>query len=303
MSYQDFLSSFAAAQGLESVDTLLNDHPKRYSFQINSRERAKDAISTLEDKLNIDWNGLKILDIGCAYGAFTIELANRGAKPIGIDINNKWLALAEQNALNEVDVPFINCDASSIRARRELEEFGPFDLVLVNDVFEHIYDTAGLLSNLRSLMNGGASLYFKVPNGQATRHVISEGHKKVFGISLLAPDYWTKFVKAPFHIYYRRWSYFLALFKEYGFENLRTLNVIHDTDIEQTRRHISNDLRKIKTHLTLENFESPDQFRTARHACQYYFDEVEYDMDRLNWEDLFFKYRVTFWEGIIDAAN
>lgn len=302
MSYNDFLTAFATAQNIGAVE-LLTEHATRYSFQINSRKRALAAIQTLDDQLGIQWDGLRVLDVGCAYGAFTIELAKRGAKSVGIELSKKWLDLAEINAAGEADVPFILCDASSRKARHQLLDHGPFDVVFVNDVFEHIYDTPNLLSNIVSLMNHDGILYFKVPNGHATRHVLLEGHKKKFGISLLAPDYWSKFVAAPFHIYYRRWEYFKALFKEYGFHSLNILNEKHDESHEQTKKHILADLRKIKQHLKLEHFESADQFSVVRAACRHYFEEVEEDLDCMPWDELFFKYRVTFWEGIIKAPK
>lgn len=299
MAYEQFLTAFAQAQGLSSVESLLTDNAKRYSFQINSRKRASDAIAMLDEKLKLDWNGMRVLDVGCAYGAFTIELAKRGAKAVGIELSDKWLSLARINAQNEVDVPFVHCDASSRQARQQLISYGPFDVVLINDVFEHIYDTAGLLTNIRSLMAPHGVLYFKVPNGKATRHVLQEGHKGVFGISLLPPDYWPKFVKAPFQIYYRRWEYFTALFKEFDFTDIQVLNVNADQSIEVTRKHIARDVRKIKQHLKISNFENADQLKTVRNVCLQYFDEVSEDVEKMEWNDLFFKYRSTFWEGII----
>lgn len=303
MTHATFLQAFADFQRISSVEELLTHHSKRYSFQINSRERAKNAIAKLEELLQIDWKGLRVLDVGCAYGAFTIELAKLEAKVVGIELSEKWLELAKLNAEDEVDVPFVLCDASHRRACKKLTPYGPFDVVFVNDVFEHIYDTPSLLENLRNLMAPGGILYFKVPNGKATRNVLLEGHKKKFGLSLLAPDYWPKFVEAPFQIYYRRWEYFSALFKEYHFHSLRMLNEKHDDSHERTKKHILRDVHNIKQSLKLENFENADQFRFVRDACQYYFEEVEEDLDILEWDDLFFKYRITFWEGIICAFS
>lgn len=49
----------------------------------------------LTEKLNIDWRGKRVLDVGCAYAAFTIELAKLGAEVVGIDISQKWLELGK----------------------------------------------------------------------------------------------------------------------------------------------------------------------------------------------------------------
>lgn len=237
------------------------------------------------------------------HGAFTIELAKRGAEAVGIELSKKWLELAKINAEEEVEVPFVECDASHKRACQKLASYEPFDIVFANDVFEHIYDTPGLFRNLQSLMAPDGVLYFKVPNGKATRHVLLEGHKKKFGISLLPPDYWTKFVDAPFQIYYRRWEYFRALFEEYGFHDLQILNEKHDDSHERTVRHIQRDVHKIKQSLKLANFENVDQFKTVREACQYYFEEVEDAIDTVTWDELFFKFRVNFWEGTVRAPK
>jgi SAM-dependent methyltransferase len=303
MAYQDFLKALAQGQGIKSVDELLSNHAQRYAFQIKSRERAKDTLDKLEKEFGLKWKGKKVLDVGCAYGSHTIELAKRGAEAVGIDNSAKWLSMAEANARDEADAAFINCDASARLAREALLPHGPFDIVIVNDVFEHIYDTAGLLENLRALMAPKAMLYFKIPNGLATRHVLKEGHKGVFGVSLLPPDFWGVFVKSPFSIYYRRLECFEALFKQYGFGKINMLHINHDESKEQTQKHITRDLRKIKQHMKLANFKNKVQFKALKGPVQLYAAEVEADLGKMKWNDLFEKYRVTFWEGIIHTGS
>jgi hypothetical protein len=84
-----------------------------------------------------------------------------------------------------------NAQISTLDSGREWMSDGghvTFDLVIVNDVFEHIFDTAGLLENLSSLMSKGRKLFFQVPNGLAPRFVISEGHRKGFGVRGYIPN-------------------------------------------------------------------------------------------------------------------
>jgi SAM-dependent methyltransferase len=302
MSYDNFLSEFARAQGVGSVTTLLTDHAERYSFQIKSRDRAKDMIAKLSKESGIEFKGKRVLDVGCAYGSFAIEMAKAGAHVVGIDISNKWLGLAEANAKDEADIKFLNCDASSYLAASLLKADGPYDLFVVNDVFEHIYDTAGLVANLAKLGAPDASIYYKIPNGLATRHVLNEGHKKVFGISLLPPDYWSEFVSAPFHIYYRRWAYFQAIFNSFGFSGGESMNRVTDADIDTTRRFIVNDVNRIRRHIKAENFDSPKQYAYLRSAAKYYYEEVKLDLEQMEWNELFLKYRTTFWEGLVKRS-
>jgi 2-polyprenyl-3-methyl-5-hydroxy-6-metoxy-1,4-benzoquinol methylase len=298
MAYQDFLVALAREQKVPSVESLLAEHADRYAFQINSRQRAANAVGILKSRLGEIRQGAKVLDVGCAYGSFSIELAKLGAKPVGIDISDKWLRLAAANAKDEVDVPFLHCDAANRSAIVTLQPYGPFEIVIANDVFEHIFDTAGLLHNLTSCMTENAIVYFKVPNGMATRSVLSEGHKKVFGISLLAPDYWPLFVGHPFHIYYRRWSYFSALFDAYGLEHA-TLNTVTDTSRDHTVRAIKRDLSAIRAKFREPDVRTAPTYRILFNACRAYIAEVEADIEALDWEILFRKYRVTFWEGFL----
>lgn len=299
MAYEDFVVEFAAAQGIESVGVLLKDYAEKYSFQIKSRERARDMLATVVAHLG-DVQGRRVLDVGCAYGAFAIEFAKAGAQVVGIDVNDKWLRLAEANARNEVELPFLKCDAASHVAVETLRAYGPFDLVILNDVLEHIYDTVGLLINLRALLKPSGRVYFKVPNGFSTRHVLSEGHKKIYGISLIPPDYWPQFIKAPFQIYYRRRGYFDALFEHFGFA-CEYRNPLNDLDRDQTVRHVLNDLRKIEAGLKSENFETSQQFRAIKEPVLAYIAEASDDCARLPWPELYAKYRVTFWEGVLTS--
>jgi len=288
---------FARAQGVPSKAVLLSDHAERFSFQINSRTRASALIDLLA---RFDLGQLRektVLDIGCAYGSHSIAFAQRGATVVGIDISDKWLKLAEINAAGDAEVTFLNCDASSQKAIAELKDYGPFQIVIANDVFEHIYDTAGVISNIATLTSDDATVYFKIPNGLATRHVLLEGHKKVFGLSILPPDYWSYYVKAPFHIYYRRWAHFEAIFNHFGFSRVELINELTDPDIEATKRHIEQDMRKIRLQLKAENFAVIEQYRYLKKASQTYFQEVNADLVTMDWRDLFLKYRVTFWEG------
>ena len=163
-----------AAQVISDADleTLVGEHADRYAFKINSRERAVKTLDRLENDAGLDWRGCSVLDVGCAYGAFAIELAKRGAQAVGTDLSNKWLRLAGINAAQEADITFVRCDASSREGLRILEGHGPFDVAIVNDVFEHVYDTDGLLVNLKTLLVPGGKIYFKIPNGLATRNVL-----------------------------------------------------------------------------------------------------------------------------------
>ncbi|MCA1406537.1 class I SAM-dependent methyltransferase [Ensifer sp. IC3342] len=296
MSYEQFLDGLATLYGLPDQEALLSTHREQYKFSITNRERGKALVSFLSN-YGAKVSGARVLDIGCAYGGNTIEMALAGAAAVGIDIDEKWLKLAEINAAGECSPTFFLCDASARKARTLLQQHGPFDIVIVNDVFEHIFDTPGLLDNIESLMAQGGKLFFHVPNGLAPRFVLSEGHKKIFGISLLAPDYWSHFVRTPFHIYYRRWEYFQALFERYGFD-LELFDRLHDESDEWTRRKLHQEIKAINAKREEQQYDI-HQMRFIDNALDAYFFELRQDIKNADWNTLKRKYRTTFWEGVL----
>ena len=365
MTHLDFLTAFAELNNIGTLADLLELHSQKYASQINSRENATKTIVSLEQILGLSWEGQRVLDWGCTYGACAIEIAKLGALSVGCDVSSKWLELAKINAKNEANPVFLNCDASLSSSRQLLAEFGVYNLVLADKILDRIYDSVGALKNMRTLMTSDGIFYFKLTNGRATRNILKEKYKQVFGLSILAPDYWPLFVKAPFliyyrrwdhwlslfnelkfcdlkvfnngnnesidvtrkhiladrvfgisllppdywssfvdvpfHIYYRRWEYFTAQFNQFGFHDLKVLNSNTDPSLESTQKHINADIKKIRKHLKPENFKSATQFQLVRKSCGQYFDEVNEDLQNMAWEQLYFKYRVTFWEGLILA--
>ena len=95
----------------------------------------------VRDAIPADLAGKRVLDIGCADGFFSFELARRGADVLAIDLHKhrvtrvKWAA--RQLGLNRV------------RARRgsvyELAKHGRFDLVVMFALLYHLRDPLSAL--------------------------------------------------------------------------------------------------------------------------------------------------------------
>lgn len=87
--------------------------------------------------------GERVLDVGCGYGAVARSIAGRvaGTTVMGVELDRPRLAQA-RSADNPPNLSFIEADA-----RRELPP-GPWDVVVLSNVWEHIEDRVGFLKDV-----------------------------------------------------------------------------------------------------------------------------------------------------------
>ncbi len=143
-------------------------------------------------------HGGRVLDIGCGGGFLLEELAGRGYSGTGIDLSPESVAitrtrLAEIGASDRLDAVVGSAYAPPA---------GPYDLVTLTDVLEHLEDPRACLRALREQMSPGGLLVISTPNRRslpgARRWAAEHG---VPGITLcLAPiDNWQTWVDLESH--------------------------------------------------------------------------------------------------------
>lgn len=142
--------------------------------------------------------GGRVLDIGCGGGFLLEELARRGYSGVGIDLSPESVEIA-RTRLRDIGASD-RLDAMVGSAYEPPE--GPFDLVTLTDVLEHLEDPRACLAALRRQMAPGGLLVVSTPNRRSlpgARRWLSE--KGVPGITLnLAPiDNWQSWVDLESH--------------------------------------------------------------------------------------------------------
>jgi len=80
--------------------------------------------------------GLRILDLACAHGAYSIELATRGAQVLGIEGREEWLEIARRGKQDAglLNVEFVQDDVRNLSK----EKYGEFDIVLCLGILYHL---------------------------------------------------------------------------------------------------------------------------------------------------------------------
>jgi len=279
-------------------ESLTDLQKQNLQFAISSNERGFNTIVALE-YAGINFRNAYVLDIGCAYGGYTIEACRRGASTaFGVDVNDHFIFLANQNLTDERNdiasrCKFLTCDMTTEQSQALPLNF--FNVILVNDVFEHIYDTTRLMEIMRRVATPDCVLYFEIPNGlHFFDFVEKEPHYYEYGMSLLEPSYCSYK-----DVFYRRWDYYAALFSWFGFSNIEQLTPPH----RLKRASICNELHNKQSELekNLRSRFAHDDSETAKviiTKLEAFSAEMNHDMENLEVEALHMKYLMAFWKGI-----
>jgi 2-polyprenyl-3-methyl-5-hydroxy-6-metoxy-1,4-benzoquinol methylase len=125
--------------------------------------------------------GARVLDLGCGDGGLSAAFARAGAEVTGID-SDEWRvhrarALAHDLGL---DIRFL--------VKTDFGESLPdasFDVIVTNDVIEHVDSFDRLARGQSRLLAPGGVLYFNPPNRFSLRLLRRDPHYRLVGVSLL----------------------------------------------------------------------------------------------------------------------
>ncbi len=101
--------------------------------------------------------GDSVLEVGCGNGNFTVFLAEECSAVMGIDLDAKYVELAQARLRSH----------SGVEIRQgnifELDTDQRFEAILLLDVLEHIEDDVAILQRLNRLLQPDGNLIVKVP--------------------------------------------------------------------------------------------------------------------------------------------
>lgn len=105
-------------------------------MRIDNSPIFRRVIQTVCDLKHRPFSDLRILDLGCAHGAYSIELASRGAQVLAIEGRDAWLevALRMKKDLSLANVEFVKDDVRNLSKQK----YGEFDIVLCLGILYHL---------------------------------------------------------------------------------------------------------------------------------------------------------------------
>ena len=168
------------------------------------RENFEIILDRLERLVPV--NGLRLLEVGCARGWFLDAARRRGAVSSGIEPDGVAAEAAAKDG-HDVRKGFFP-DALNPDER--------FDVIVFNDVFEHLPAPSKALEDCRRLLNSGGLLVLNLPSSNGIFYQIGNALDRCGG-SFLLERLWQKGMSSP-HLSYFNPANLVRLAGRHGFE-------------------------------------------------------------------------------------
>ncbi len=204
ISYLDYWFR-ARGRDFSCLSEIINSpqpEPTWFEFAMSTNQRGEEFAKTVAP--HIPTNAKRYLDVGCGFGGFLVGFSNLALEVVGIEIDPERIEFAEANTKDHglSDCVFKhNILLGNIQNR-----LGSFDIITCSDVIEHVLDVPKTISNMVGLLNPGGILVLKIPNKNSINFVGSDGHFRLFGITLLkredAMRYFSKFFNFEYDVGY-----------------------------------------------------------------------------------------------------
>ena len=124
----------------DRLDWIINERAMAYGGNVHPKHRLMHYHDFFVDRIAA---GSRVLDIGCGYGAVARSIATRvpNSTVVGVELDQGRLSQARAGEV-PANLSFVEADA-----RRNLPP-GPWDVVVLSNILEHIEDRVGFLRDI-----------------------------------------------------------------------------------------------------------------------------------------------------------
>lgn len=149
---------------------------------ISEYDRGRSVIALLRERVpDLRLEGLRMLDVGCGDAGVPIAFAEARARAHGIEPFAPSVERGRVRA-EEHGVPL---DLRSGVAESLPYEDGSFDLIVLDNVLEHVQDRERTLDEIVRVLRPGGLLYLVTPKPFALHSLVSDPHYALAGLVLM----------------------------------------------------------------------------------------------------------------------
>ena len=139
---------------------MLRKTDSKTDFYIKSQKDKRESLGYYKEKIKFileeTGEGKLVLDVGCNDGFIGEMLIKKQNKVFGLDIVKNNLEIAESRGLI---VKNVNVEKEKLPFKNNY-----FDVVILGDIIEHVFDTDRLLREARRILKTGGKLIVTTPN-------------------------------------------------------------------------------------------------------------------------------------------
>jgi SAM-dependent methyltransferase len=140
-------------------------HDRKRYFEIQIENSRKSVLPFIQ-KHGALGPGAKILEVGCGEGGVLKAFVDAGYTGTGVEIENERLTNGRLWLANEIDQQKLQLLVSDILEVPVEKLNGPFQLIILKDVIEHIPAKEELMLRLKALLVPGGMLFIGFPPWQ-----------------------------------------------------------------------------------------------------------------------------------------
>lgn len=111
--------------------------------------------------------GMRVLEIGCGEGGVLRAFIAKGCETVGVELDAPRIDDARKFMAAELEagsIRFIVKDIYQVDTEKDFN--GPFDIILLKDVIEHIHDQPRLIGWMKHFLKPGGVIFFGFPPWQ-----------------------------------------------------------------------------------------------------------------------------------------
>lgn len=195
-------SNFQPTINMHMAHQLINEDARETGLRELRISNFKTLLTSIK---SLNSNGGRLLDVGCAHGWF-LDTTKNDFEVFGLEPDKNIFDVAFKRNL-PVRMGYFP-DA--------LDESEKFDVIVFNDVFEHIDDIKSILSSCSQRLNKDGLLVLNLPSSNGVFYRLS----KIFcrlGFSGFFYRLWQKGLPSP-HLHYFNLPNLIKLLKDNGFD-------------------------------------------------------------------------------------
>jgi 2-polyprenyl-3-methyl-5-hydroxy-6-metoxy-1,4-benzoquinol methylase len=154
------------------------------SYADREIQRGREIVRIVRERVPLA--GRRVLDVGCGYGGSLICFAEQGADAIGVEVDEDRFQVGKKRLADlGINADYRLEDICASDAPRRL---GTFDVIVVQDVMEHVMDPVQAIRTLSLILRRGGLIYVQVGNKYSFDQLHADHHYRLAGITLLARD-------------------------------------------------------------------------------------------------------------------